>query len=127
MRKLCDLLATGECKTQKAAAERVGLHPDHVCRELKKPQVQVFMRRRAAETIASAQLPAAGVLMQLLDAESEHVKRDVAFRVLEEAGVLKSNSSQPITNVHIPIGYVINLAEPVERAGPMIEHDDTEV
>jgi hypothetical protein len=109
MQQVVELLLSGECRTQKAAAQRVDLHPDHVCRELKKPQIQAFIARRTRETLTNARLPAAGVLLSLLDADSEHVQRDVAIRVLEETGDLRVNTAQPIGNTDVSIGYVINL------------------
>ena len=62
------LLLTGECRTQKAAAERVGMNAGYLSEALKKPHVRVFIERRTRETIANGTLRASARLVELLDA-----------------------------------------------------------
>jgi phage terminase small subunit len=116
--KAVGLLLTGECKTQRAAAKRAGLNADYLCTALKKPQVQVFIARRTRETIANARLPAAATVVRLLEAESEHVQRDVAFRVLEETGDMRTANAQVTVNVDVSPGYVLDL-----RDAPLRQHE----
>jgi hypothetical protein len=111
IRQVVDLLVTGECKTQKAASERVGLHPDYVCRELKKPQVRVFIERRARETIAAGTMRASARLVELLDAASEHVSLDASKHMLAIGGIKPSQEAQVSVNIDIKAGYVIDLTD----------------
>jgi hypothetical protein len=111
IRQVVDLLVTGECKTQKAASERVGLHPDYVCRELKKPQVRVFIAQRARETIARGTMRASARLVELLDASSEHVSLDASKHMLAIAGIKPTADAQVSVNIDIKAGYVIDLTD----------------
>lgn len=111
IRQVVELLVTGTCKTQKAAAERIGLHPDYVCRELKKPQVRVLIDRRVRETIANGTMRASARLLELVDAGSEHVSLDATKHVLALEGI--KPTAEPTTNVNINIraGYIIDLSD----------------
>jgi hypothetical protein len=111
IRQVVDLLVSGECKTQKAAAARLDLHPDYVCRELKKPQVQVFIARSARNSIANGIMRASSRLNELLDAESEHVSLDASKHVLAIAGIKPTADAQVSVNIDIKAGYVIDLSE----------------
>lgn len=122
IRQVVALLVSGECKTQKAAAERVGLHPDYVCRELKKPQVRVFIERAARETIANGTMRASARLVELLDAGSEHVSLDASKHMLAIAGIKPSMDAQVSVNVDIKAGFVIDLSEP-GRPMRTVEHE----
>ncbi|MCA1831212.1 MAG: hypothetical protein LC750_00430 [Actinobacteria bacterium] len=106
-----DLLESGECKTQKAAAVRVGISDQHLCRMLKREQVQVFIARRRAENIAMGSLRASRRYVQLVDAESEHVAAKVSERILEQTGDLRIANSGVNVNVNnsISVGYIVDL------------------
>src|SRR6266404_4958559 len=104
IRQVVDLLVSGECKTQKAAARRVGLHPDYVSRELKKPHVRVFIDRATLQTIASGKMRASARLVQLIDATSEHVSADVSKHMLAIAGIKPANDAQLSVNIDIKAG-----------------------
>lgn len=107
------LLASGECKTQKAAAERVGMNYTHFCEALRKPHVRVFIERECRESIASGTLIRARArLHELLDAGSEHVSLDATKHVLAIAGIKPSPDAQVSVNVDIKAGFVIDLSEP---------------
>jgi hypothetical protein len=110
LRKVIDLLVSGECKTQKAACVRVNMHPDHVCRELKKPQVQAFIARRTRETISAGTMRASARLIELVDASSEHVSLDASKHVLAIEGIRPPDQSQVNVNVGVSVGYVIDLS-----------------
>jgi len=122
IRQVVDLLVSGECKTQKAAAARLELHPDYVCRELKKPQVQVFIARSARNSLANGVMRASARLNNLVDAESEHVSLDASKHVLAIAGIKPTADAQVSVNIDIKAGYVIDLTG---NAPPMktIEND----
>ena len=109
------LLLTGECRTQKAAAERVGMNETYLSEALKKPHVRMFIERRTRETIANGTMRASARLVELIDSESEHVSADVSKHMLAIAGI--KPAAEPTTNVNINIraGYVIDLSDKPPR------------
>lgn len=108
VRKAIRLMLTGDCKTQKAAAKRVGIDATHLCAELKKPKYVEFIARETRKTIAGAQIQAAATAIRLLGANSEHVQKDVAFKILEIEGVAPDPKG-PTVSVNVIPGYVIKL------------------
>jgi hypothetical protein len=110
--EVVNLLVTGECQTIKAASERMGMHPNYVSGALKKPEIRVFMERRARETIAAGVVRASARLNQLVDAGSEHVSLDATKHVLAIAGIKPSADAQVSVNIELKAGYVIDLSEP---------------
>ena len=111
IRSVAELLITGECKTIKAASERIGLAYDYVRQELKKPSVRVFCEQRARETIAAGTMRASARLIELLDAGSEHVSLDATKHMLGIAGIKPATDPQVSVNIDIKAGYVIDLRE----------------
>lgn len=118
--RACNLLATGECKTVTAAAERVGITREWLSRLLQRSHIRAYLQRKAAETIATASLRASNRLVELIDAKSEHVAAQVSERILTSEGILKSDAAQVSVNVDVRAGYVLDLTEPKEL---VIEHD----
>lgn len=110
MRKVIALLLTGECKTQKAACERVGMNADHISREFAKPRIQSFISSESRKTIARGQMRASARLLELVDASSEHVSLDASKHVLAIEGIRPPNDSQVHVNVGVSVGYVIDLS-----------------
>jgi hypothetical protein len=111
------LLLTGEARTQKAAAERVGMNVSYLSEALRKPHVRVFMERRVRETIANGTLRASARLVELLDASSEHVAFDASKHMLALNG--HQPPSGPVANVNINMvqaGYVLDLRSDEEIA-----------
>ena len=112
--KAVNLLETGECKTQKAIAERLGVSEAYISVQLRKPAVQAFIAQRAAENISRALPRAAQRFVELIDAESEHVASRVVERHLEHGGIIKTQSGGVNVNINnnIAAGYVIDLSAP---------------
>lgn len=104
------LILTGECKTQKAAAERVGMNETYLCEALKKPHVRVFIERRTRETIANGTLRASARLVELLDAGSEHVSLDASKHLLAIEGIKPAAAPTTNVNLNVTCGYVIDLS-----------------
>jgi hypothetical protein len=102
------LILTGECKTQKAAAERVGMNETYLSEALRKPHVRVFIERRTRETIANGTLRASARLVELIDAGSEHVSADVSKHMLAIAGIKPTAGPTALVNISIQAGYVID-------------------
>jgi len=67
VRRAIDLMATGECKLIKDAAEKVGLARESLGRAFAKPHVIEHMRQRALRTLSPAVPRAAEVKAELLD------------------------------------------------------------
>ena len=110
------LLLTGECKTQIAAAKRVGMNPGYLSEALRKPHVRMFLERRARETISNGTLRASARLVELLDAGSEHVSLDASKHLLAIEGI--KPAAVPSTNVSLNVscGWVIDLRTDEEIA-----------
>jgi hypothetical protein len=109
------LIDAGECKTIKAAAERVGLSREHLSISLGKPHVQVFLAQRSRQTISWLVLRAGARAGELLDAQSEHVAADMTKHVLAINGIKPAEASQVSVNVNVSPGYVIDLSNGPER------------
>jgi hypothetical protein len=109
------LLLTGECRTQKAAAERVGMNETYLSEALRKPNVRMFIERRTRETIANGSLRASARLVELLDASSEHVAFDASKHLLAIEGIKPATEPTTSVNLNVTCGYVIDLSpEPGE-------------
>jgi hypothetical protein len=110
------LLLTGEVKTQKAAAERVGMNASYLSEALRKPHIRVFIERRTRETIANGTLRASAKLVELIDAESERVAADVSKHMLAIAGIKPAADSTTLVNINFRAGYVIDLSDDPPKA-----------
>jgi hypothetical protein len=132
IKRACELLASGECKTVTAAAERVGVSREWLSKLLQRSHVQAFAARKAAETIQRGVFRAAGRFVELVDAESEHVAAKVSERLLEHGGILKAQHGGGVNisiSNNISPGYVIDLAGQasgpvVDMTGSALTHDD---
>jgi hypothetical protein len=130
VRHACDLIASGECTTIKAAAERVKLSREHLSRMISKPHVQVFMQREARRTIALGVMRASHRVVELMDASSEHVSLDASTKVLAIEGIKPAESGTHVSvSVDIKAGYVLDLRDDAHmphmretEAKPLIEH-----
>jgi hypothetical protein len=125
-----DMLARGEVKTQKEAAEAVKLTPEHLCRMLAKPHVRGVMHQRASENLARSTLRASARLTELLDAASEHVSLDASKHVLGIAGIRPPETGSNVSvNVGVSVGYVIDLTPGAQQQRApelrtqIVEHD----
>jgi lambda repressor-like predicted transcriptional regulator len=102
--------------SQREAAKLAGMSESHLSRELKKPQIQVFIARRMREIIAIGGLRASARLIELIDAESEHVSADVSKHIAAIAGIKPSADAQVSVNMNITAGYVVDISpEPGAR------------
>jgi hypothetical protein len=144
VRRAIELLLSGACSTQTAAAERVGISREHLSRQLSRDHVQVFIAREVRRRIGSASMPAAARMVALLHATSEHVSLDAARTILALNGIQAPQTGHSI-NIRndVQVGYTIVLgARRAQREGsgdadvigdqagsaakPLIEHDPVE-
>lgn len=123
------LLLSGECKTQKIAAERVGITPQWLSMQLNKPEIQAFAATECRRNLTQGTLRASARILELVDASSEHVSLDAAKHVLAIEGIRPPDNSQPLVNIAITPGYVVDLSgsslighERQTEAKPLIEH-----
>lgn len=112
LRQAIDLLVTGECKTQKAAAERMNFAPETLSRALRASHVIAYIEQQTRVALARSQAPAAATLIRLAtDAASEHVQKDAAIHLLAMAGHKPKADAQVSVNIDIKAGYVIDLSD----------------
>jgi hypothetical protein len=110
------LLLTGECRTQKAAAERVGMNETYLSEALRKPHIRMFIERRTRETIANGTLRASARLVELIDAGSEHVSADVSKHVLAIGGIKPATAPSANLNLNVSCGWIIDIRTDEEIA-----------
>ena len=114
------LLTTGECKTQRAAAERCGMSETYVSEALRKPEILAHIEQETRVALSRSQAPAAATLIRLAtDASSEHVQKDAAIHLLAMAGHKPASSPQVSVNVEIKVGYVIDIND--QQTKPMVD------
>lgn len=112
--------------TQREAAKRAKMSETHLSRELRKPHIQVFIARKARETIGTAPLRASARLVELIDANSEHVAAQVSERILTSEGILKSDQRSIAVNVDVKAGFILDLREDQATAsGAHMRHVQT--
>jgi len=87
----------------------------------------VFIARNARQNIQLGVLRASNRVLELIDAESEHVGLDASKHVLAIEGIKPRADAQVSVNIDIKAGYVIDLTDearrPVQHIGTTIEHE----
>jgi hypothetical protein len=118
VRHCIDLIVSGQCKTQKEAAEKAGLTRERLCRALKESHVQEYLAVQTRVLLSQSQAPAAATLMKLLEqAKSEHVRKEFAVTLLGYSGIHATGDRGPIVSINMaPAGYVVRLRH--------LEHND---
>ena len=106
------LLTTPECRTQRAAAQKLGMSETYLCEALKKPEIRVFIERTARENVAVSQLRASAKLGELIDCDSNSTAFDATRLTLAIAGIKPAADAQVSVNVDIKAGFVIDISEP---------------
>jgi hypothetical protein len=122
VRRAIDLMATGECKLMKEAAEKVGLARESLGRAFAKPHVIEHMRQRALRTLSLAVPRAAEVKAELLDSGDSMARDRASTFVLGLADIAPASAPSLSLNLEIKAGYVIDLsADP--REAKTIPHE----
>jgi len=122
VRRAIDLMATGECKLIKDAAEKVGLARESLGRALAKPHVIEHMRQRALRTLSLAVPRAAEVKAELLDSGDSMARDRASTFVLGLADIAPASAPSLSLNLEIKAGYVIDLT-PDPREAKTIPHE----
>jgi hypothetical protein len=68
------------------------------------------------EIIANGTMRASAKLVELIDAESEHVAADISKHVLAIAGIKPAADSTTLVNINFRAGYVIDLSDDPPKA-----------
>src|SRR5882672_4894834 len=115
--------------TQREAARLAGMSEYHLSRELKKPQIQVFIARKAREKMSVGLLKASERMVELVDCDALTTSFDASKLILAIGGVKPTADAQVSVNIDIKAGYVIDLTDstkPAAALGAMtIEHNDS--
>jgi hypothetical protein len=104
-----DLLFSGECKTQKAAAERVGLTREYLNRALAQDHVNDYFTHKAKLEMRAALPIAIAVKAGLLGAVSEKVQSEVASEIMALGGIIAPKATEHANvNVAVSVGYIVD-------------------
>jgi hypothetical protein len=122
------LLVTGECKTQRAAAERTGMSETYLSTALRKPEILAHIEHETRVALSRSQAPAAATLIRLAtEAASEHVQKDAAIHLLNMAGHKPRADAQVSVNIELKAGYVLDLREPDDMRAVQVEAKNNHV
>ena len=111
VRAAIEALVTGQCKTIKAAAQKVGLTRERLSRAFSEPHNAEALRARAAREVALSSGRAAARLNQLIDSTSQRVALEATKFSLGVAGIKPAADAQVNVNIDLRAGYVIDLSE----------------
>jgi hypothetical protein len=116
-------LCTGEYRNITAAAEALGYTRSHLSKALRMPRAQVLIEQRTREVLSASRMPAAAVLLRLMEfAQSERVKADIAIHLLAVNNHKPPSNGAPVVNLGLSVGYVIDLSgDPPRDAQPTID------
>jgi len=125
LREAINLLATGECKTQKAAAERVGMSYQWLSLQLGRDEVRAVLRERATRSISTAMPRAAERIIELMDSASDKVSLSAASHLLGIEGIKPAAPNHSVNisnNVTVSAGYILNATgKPEAEIRPLID------
>jgi hypothetical protein len=111
--------------TQADAAKSAGLSPEHFSRMLARPHVRGILQTRAREILARGQVRASARLLELIDSASSNASLNASELVLRINGIAPPAQPNPLVNLNISPGYVVDLSGGrVERpaAPTVIDH-----
>jgi hypothetical protein len=121
-----EMLVSGEKKTITATAEALGLTREHLSKSLRTPRAQAFIEQRTREVLSASRMPAAAVLLRLMEfAQSERIKTDIAIHLLAVNGHKPPSNGAPVVNLGLSVGYVIDLSGGRKEDPPTIDVDIT--
>jgi hypothetical protein len=121
-----DLLISGECETQGAAAEKVGMTREALNRALNRPHVTDVIASKVNKRFRTIGLMKSAAALEHLahKANSESVRKDASAHLLAIAGVKPTHDKSPAESGGIVLNVVLNgqSAPPVTQA-QVIEHE----
>jgi hypothetical protein len=120
VRAAIEALVTGQVRTIKAAAAKVGLSRERLSRAFSEPHVRHALRERVDREVALTSGRAAARLSQLIDSGSERVAFEATRFSLGVAGIKPAADAQVNVNIELKAGYVIDLSERDEPAAKIV-------
>jgi hypothetical protein len=120
VRAAIEALVTGQVRTIKAAAAKVGLSRERLSRAFSEPHNAEALRTRTAREVALTSGRAAARLSQLIDSGSERVAFEATRFSLGVAGIKPVADAQVNVNLELRAGYVISLEERDELAAKIV-------
>jgi hypothetical protein len=116
------LMQAGKAKTITAAAEQAGLTRPYLSRSIRKQAVQSWIATQVRSSLIVGLLRSGDRVVELVDAQSEHVSLDASRHIQALAGLRPAERGGPVININnnIAPGYVIDLSG---SAPPMLEHE----
>jgi hypothetical protein len=114
IRQAIGLMLSGECATQKAVCDRLGISESYLSRSLKQDKIQAFITRATAKTIATGKLAATSTALRLVQgAKSEHVQLQASEFILGLNGMHANPTATPAININTGsggVGYILCFA-----------------
>ena len=110
VRAAIEALVTGQCKTIKAAAQKVGLTRERLSRAFSDRTTPKHCGQEPRE-VALSSGRAAARLNQLVDSTSQRVALEATKFSLGVAGIKPAADAQVNVNIDLRAGYVIDLSE----------------
>jgi hypothetical protein len=105
--------------TIQSAADTVGMSRPGLSKALSRDYVRAYRERRLARALEDLESISIGVLLKLVtNSESDHVKKDIALRVVQRH---IQPPGSPVVSIDITPGYIVKLPPP-EPSPPTIEH-----
>ena len=124
VRSAIEALVTGQVRTIKAAAQRVGVSREYLSRAFSLQHNAEALRTRALREVALSSGRAAARLNQLIDSTSQRVALEATKFSLGVAGIKPAADANVSVSIELKAGYVIDLSErdelPVKIVGGQV-------
>lgn len=120
MRQAIELYISGAARTQKEAAEKAGISPEHLCRTMQKDHARAFVARRSAEMFSDLLPKAVRALDMVLDGDNKSAAVAAALAVLRQHGLVNPDAPAVSLTLNTP-GYVIDLSSAPASGAPIID------
>jgi hypothetical protein len=104
-------LVTGDVKTIKEAAEKVGMPRESLSRALSTPHVAEHLRTKVLKYLAMAAARAGAVKTDLLDSDNAIARDRASSFILGLAGIQPATNPSVSVNIEVKAGYVIDLTD----------------
>jgi hypothetical protein len=137
VRRAIEAMASGEAKTQQAAAEMAGMTPRALSQALKRPAVDAYRVEMAKHTLRTAVPRAARRMVDLMDQDSNQLValRASTFTLAAGAAIMPPQTAPNIhINNNVSVGYVLDLRSDEQIArdaaagrGPVIDAEAVDV
>jgi hypothetical protein len=112
---------TGQCRTIKAAAKKVGVSREYLSRAFSLAHNAEALRTRALREVALSSGRAAARLNQLIDSTSQRVALKATKFSLGVAGIKPAEDARVNVNLSVSCGYVVDLSPADEAERQMID------